>query len=59
MRTVTVHLSPMALLVINIARLPGETDVGVIDRLLVMLLPIVGDLDVFFGEQTKAEEKTK
>jgi len=59
MRTVRVRLSPMALLVINIARLPGETDVEVIDRLLVMLLPIVGDLDVFFGEQTKAEEETK
>jgi len=49
----------MALLVINIARLPDETDVEVIDGLLVMLLPIVGDLDIFFGEQTKAEEETK
>ena len=53
MKTATIRLSPMAMATIKEARLPGETDVEVIDRLLVMLLPYVGELDTFFGKQVK------
>jgi len=47
----TIRLDALAMATIDIARLPGEDDMAVISRLLIMLLPIAADLDTFFGPQ--------
>jgi len=44
-------LDSLAMATIDIARLPGENDLAVISRLLIMLLPIAADIDTFFGTQ--------
>jgi len=46
-----IDIAPLAMATIEIARLPGENDLAVISRLLIMLLPIANDLDTFFGAQ--------
>jgi len=48
-----IDIAPLAMATIDIARLPGEDDLAVISRLLIMLLPIAADLDTFFGPQIK------